>query len=235
MTVSEDKNRQIRQSTQAVRTGYGFTTGPLHWIDVSEHVIEVIDVPQVTPVAGSAKWFAGLANYRGDLLPVTDLSNWLGVDSTRATGIGKTSSSTSDARFLKTTSTRRLLVLENSSSTSSSSSATSAGVEKVGLLVDEVAGYSNEAQFGSGEHKHSSKADCQSSSSDSKDCVSADFVNLMSPLDACEQARVHEILEYLWSGSASLKLVCDLSRLFKSPAFSDIRPVIAKADLEAIA
>ena len=205
-----------QSQAQLVNAGYGFRTGALNWIDVSEKVVEVVDVLQITPVAGAAKWFAGLANYRGDLLPVTDLSLWLGTDKQSAVSAERTSS-------------RRVLILENILAGNSISS------EKVGLIVDDVSGYNHQLQFEPGQHAQAASMTSQSSMDDSEDNVSADFVKLMSPFGACEQVRVHEILEYLWSGSATLKLVCNLSRLFKSPEFSDIRDVIAKTESEAVA
>ncbi len=226
--ISQRQGSEMRDLQQAqarlVNAGYEFRTGNLNWIDVSEKVIEVVDMLQITPVAGAATWFAGLANYRGDLLPVTDLSHWLGADKHSAASAGLRSS-------------RRVLVLENTLSGNSINS------EKVGLLVDEVFVYNHPLQLASDQHAHALSMKYQSSHDDSQDYVNADFVKLMSPFDACGQVRVHAILEHLWSGSATLKLVCNLSRLFKSPEFSDIRPVfantvasaVAKTDSEAVA
>ena len=224
--ISASRVSEMRDVPQAqaqlVSAGYGFRTGTLNWIDLSEKVVEVVDVLQITPVAGAAKWFAGLANYRGDLLPVTDLSIWLGLDNESAVSAGRAAS-------------RRVLVLENTLSGNSISS------EKVGLLVDEVSGYNHQLQFESGQHTQAVSKTFRSSPGDTKDRASADFVKLMSPIDACGQVRVHEILEHLWSGSATLKLVCNLSRLFKSLEFSDIRirptgsKAVAKTDSEAVA
>jgi len=219
--MSEMRDVPLAQA-QLVSAGYGFRTGTLNWIDLSEKVVEVVDVLQITPVAGAAKWFAGLANYRGDLLPVTDMNIWLGLDNESAVGSGRTAS-------------RRVLVLENTLP------GNAIGSEKVGLLVDEISGYNHQLQFESGQHTQAASETVQSSVDDTDNSVSTDFVKLMSPIDACGKVRVHEILEHLWSGSATLKLVCNLSRLFKSPEFSDIRirpagskAVTAKTDSEAV-
>src|SRR5581483_4275050 len=59
-------------------TGLGFRLGE-HWLVAPrEDVREVITLPKVTRVPGAKPWLLGVANVRGNLLPVTDLAQMLG-------------------------------------------------------------------------------------------------------------------------------------------------------------
>jgi len=59
-------------------TGLGFRLGE-HWLVAPrEDVREVITLPKVTRVPGGKPWLLGVANVRGNLLPVTDLGQMLG-------------------------------------------------------------------------------------------------------------------------------------------------------------
>ena len=59
-------------------TGLGFRLRE-HWmVAPREDVREVINPPKLTRVPGARTWLLGVANVRGNLLPVTDLSLMLG-------------------------------------------------------------------------------------------------------------------------------------------------------------
>jgi twitching motility protein PilI len=59
-------------------TGLGFRLRE-HWLVAPrEDVREVITPPRVTRVPGAKAWLLGVANVRGNLLPVTDLGQMLG-------------------------------------------------------------------------------------------------------------------------------------------------------------
>ena len=59
-------------------TGLGFRLRD-HWmVAPREDVREVITVPKFTRVPGAKPWLLGVANVRGNLLPVTDLGQMLG-------------------------------------------------------------------------------------------------------------------------------------------------------------
>ncbi len=66
-------------TTPDVIEGYAFGCGQTQWLDTSGCLSEVVEALQVHEVAGTSRWFSGLANYRGHLLPVTDLRLWLGL------------------------------------------------------------------------------------------------------------------------------------------------------------
>ncbi|MDR3418763.1 MAG: chemotaxis protein CheW [Nevskia sp.] len=59
-------------------TGLGFRMGDTWLVAPREDVREVITPPKVTRVPGAKPWLLGVANVRGNLLPVTDFGLFLG-------------------------------------------------------------------------------------------------------------------------------------------------------------
>ena len=59
-------------------TGLGFRLRERWLVAPREDVREVITVPRMTRVPGARPWLLGVANVRGNLLPVTDLGQMLG-------------------------------------------------------------------------------------------------------------------------------------------------------------
>ena len=58
--------------------GVGFRVGRTRLVVAREEVREVLVWPGVTALPGAKPWMLGLANVRGQLLPVTDLSAFFG-------------------------------------------------------------------------------------------------------------------------------------------------------------
>ena len=58
-------------------SGIAFTVSGLHFIAPLGEVAEVIPVPSYSGVPNAKHWLRGLANVRGQLLPLTDLSSFL--------------------------------------------------------------------------------------------------------------------------------------------------------------
>ena len=59
-------------------SGIGFRLADMHFLIPLDHSREVLPVPaQITPVPKSQKWIFGVANLRGDLLPIIDLQLFL--------------------------------------------------------------------------------------------------------------------------------------------------------------
>lgn len=58
--------------------GVGFRVGGHLFVTAREDIREILTVPGVTRVPGSKGWLRGLANVRGQLLPVIDLQQFLG-------------------------------------------------------------------------------------------------------------------------------------------------------------
>ena len=57
--------------------GVGFRIGSRRLAAGFDEVLEVLPLPAVTPVPGAQPWMLGVANIRGDLLPVVDLKQFL--------------------------------------------------------------------------------------------------------------------------------------------------------------
>ena len=47
------------------------------WHPGFDEVVEILPMPQVTPVPGAQPWLLGVANIRGNLLPIVDLKQFL--------------------------------------------------------------------------------------------------------------------------------------------------------------
>ncbi|NLC62408.1 MAG: purine-binding chemotaxis protein CheW [Gammaproteobacteria bacterium] len=57
--------------------GVGFRIGSRRLAAGFDEVLEMLPLPAVTPVPGAQPWMLGVANIRGDLLPVVDLKQFL--------------------------------------------------------------------------------------------------------------------------------------------------------------
>ncbi|MDQ3618116.1 MAG: chemotaxis protein CheW [Pseudomonadota bacterium] len=57
--------------------GVGFRIGERRLASGFDEVREILLLPQVTPVPGAQPWMLGLANVRGNLLPIVDLKQFL--------------------------------------------------------------------------------------------------------------------------------------------------------------
>ena len=57
--------------------GVGFRLGQRRLVSSFEEVVEILPLPAVTAVPGSQPWMLGVANVRGNLLPVVDLKQFM--------------------------------------------------------------------------------------------------------------------------------------------------------------
>lgn len=57
--------------------GVGYRIGSRRLASGFDEVVEVLPMPQVTPVPGAQPWMLGVANVRGNLLPIVDLRQFL--------------------------------------------------------------------------------------------------------------------------------------------------------------
>lgn len=62
-------------------TGIGFRIGDVHLVIPLNSVTEIIQYPSITPVPMTRSWLKGLANVRGSLITIIDLSRYYGRDS----------------------------------------------------------------------------------------------------------------------------------------------------------
>jgi twitching motility protein PilI len=57
--------------------GIGFRLGGLRLVAPLDHVVEILTFPGMSKVPGSKDWVRGIANVRGNLLPIMDLQGYL--------------------------------------------------------------------------------------------------------------------------------------------------------------
>jgi twitching motility protein PilI len=57
--------------------GVGYRIGHKRLASGFNEVVEILPMPQVTPVPGAQPWLLGVANIRGNLLPIVDLKQFL--------------------------------------------------------------------------------------------------------------------------------------------------------------
>ena len=65
------------QELQSTWSGIGFRMGAFYFVAPMSEVSEVIEVPAFTVVPGVKSWVKGIANVRGRLLPIMDLTSFL--------------------------------------------------------------------------------------------------------------------------------------------------------------
>ncbi|THB72248.1 MAG: purine-binding chemotaxis protein CheW [Gammaproteobacteria bacterium] len=59
-------------------SGVSFVTAGLHFVARMGDILEVLTYPELTRVPRSKTWVKGVANVRGNLLPIMDLKDFLG-------------------------------------------------------------------------------------------------------------------------------------------------------------
>lgn len=57
--------------------GIGFRLGDQRLVAPLDHVVEILTYPGMSKVPGSKDWVRGIANVRGNLLPIMDLQGYL--------------------------------------------------------------------------------------------------------------------------------------------------------------
>lgn len=57
--------------------GVGYRIGKRRLASGFDEVVEILPMPAVTPVPGAQPWMLGVANIRGNLLPIVDLKQFL--------------------------------------------------------------------------------------------------------------------------------------------------------------
>jgi len=74
--AASGRGREAAQQEEWV--GVGFRVANTYLVAAREEVREVLPFPGVTKLPGAKPWLLGLANVRGQLLPVTDLNLFFG-------------------------------------------------------------------------------------------------------------------------------------------------------------
>lgn len=68
----------VAQNVQAAEwRGIGFKIGETELVTSMQHIAEVLKVVEYTRIPSSKIWFEGIANVRGQLVPVTDFYSFL--------------------------------------------------------------------------------------------------------------------------------------------------------------
>ena len=57
--------------------GVGYRIGGRRLASAFDEVLEILPLPQITPVPGAQAWMLGVGNVRGNLLPIVDLKQFL--------------------------------------------------------------------------------------------------------------------------------------------------------------
>lgn len=60
----------------------GFKVGEMNFVTPVNEVVELLTYPQMSKVPGTKSWVKGIANVRGNLLPIMDLKDYLVREST---------------------------------------------------------------------------------------------------------------------------------------------------------
>ncbi len=60
-------------------TGIGFRVANQYLVAAVGDVNEILYIPQVTYIPGTKSWVKGMANVRGNLMPILDLQDYLGT------------------------------------------------------------------------------------------------------------------------------------------------------------
>jgi twitching motility protein PilI len=72
----------LEDEIKSMRSGIGFRIAEHHFVAPMEYVREIMKYPSISLVPGSKSWVKGIANIRGNLLPIFDLHGFLGKVST---------------------------------------------------------------------------------------------------------------------------------------------------------
>ncbi|MCU7939351.1 MAG: chemotaxis protein CheW [gamma proteobacterium symbiont of Bathyaustriella thionipta] len=68
----------LEEDMKSMWSGIGFRIADHHFVAPMEFVREIMKYPAVSQVPGSKEWVRGIANIRGNLLPIFDLQGFLG-------------------------------------------------------------------------------------------------------------------------------------------------------------
>ena len=74
--AASGRGRETAQQEEWV--GVGFRVGTAYLVSARNEVREILPFPGVTKLPGAKPWLLGLANIRGQLLPITDLNLFFG-------------------------------------------------------------------------------------------------------------------------------------------------------------
>jgi twitching motility protein PilI len=77
LSLAHASGTQERLEAPGLWRGIGYRAGNRLFVSGIEEINELLAVPSLTPVPGTKPWLLGVANVRGNLMPVIDLARFL--------------------------------------------------------------------------------------------------------------------------------------------------------------
>jgi twitching motility protein PilI len=77
LSLAHASGTQERFEAPGLWRGIGYRAGSHLFVSGIEEINELLAVPTLTPVPGTKPWLLGVANVRGNLMPVIDLARFL--------------------------------------------------------------------------------------------------------------------------------------------------------------
>ncbi|WP_263081617.1 chemotaxis protein CheW [Endozoicomonas sp. Mp262] len=78
------------ETTSNQWSGVSFILNNHHFVVDFREILEILSIPDMTPLPDVQDWVKGIANIRGRIVPIVDLGDFLGRDSPLSTGRRKT-------------------------------------------------------------------------------------------------------------------------------------------------
>ena len=77
LSLAHVSDAQDRLEAPGLWRGIGFRAGARMFVSGIDEISELLAVPALTPVPGTQPWLLGVANVRGNLVPVIDFARYL--------------------------------------------------------------------------------------------------------------------------------------------------------------
>jgi twitching motility protein PilI len=77
LSLAHASETQDRMEAPGLWRGIGYRAGARSFVSGIDEINELLAVPVLTPVPGTQPWLLGVANVRGNLVPVVDFARYL--------------------------------------------------------------------------------------------------------------------------------------------------------------
>lgn len=77
LSLAHASGTQERFEAPGLWRGIGYRAGNCMFVSAIDEINELLAVPPLTPVPGTKPWLLGVANVRGNLMPVVDMARFL--------------------------------------------------------------------------------------------------------------------------------------------------------------
>jgi twitching motility protein PilI len=77
LSLAHASGTQERLEAPGLWRGIGYRAGNRLFVSAIDEINELLAVPPLTPVPGTRPWLLGVANVRGNLMPVVDMARFL--------------------------------------------------------------------------------------------------------------------------------------------------------------